>query len=210
MNRRQIQISKFLSLVLRHRPQKIGITLDEGGWTAVADLLEACGRHGFPITAAELQAVVAENDKARFSFSAGGSRIRATQGHSVPVQLGYEPVEPPPFLFHGTAARFVDAILERGLLKGKRHHVHLSEDEQTARQVGQRHGRPVIFRVHSGAMHRDGHPFYRSENGVWLVEAAPPDYLEPVADDRDESQAGDGHGAHPGNSCPPDRSGPAL
>jgi putative RNA 2'-phosphotransferase len=128
----------------------------------------------------ELQAVVANNDKARFSFSADGTLIRANQGHSVPVNLGYEPVEPPEYLFHGTAMRFLPAIREQGLVKGRRHHVHLSADVATARQVGGRHGRVVVLKVHTGAMHRDGYAFYLSENGVWLVDAVPPPYLEVV------------------------------
>jgi putative RNA 2'-phosphotransferase len=182
MNKRHVRISKFLSLVLRHRPQKIGLSLDGAGWVPVADLLEACRRHGFILCLDELQAVVTQNDKARFSFSVDGGLIRANQGHSIPVQLGYEPAEPPEYLFHGTAARFLAAIREQGLVKRQRHHVHLSSDEATARQVGRRHGRPVILRVHSGAMHQDGHLFYLSENGVWLVEAVPQRYLEVVGE----------------------------
>jgi putative RNA 2'-phosphotransferase len=180
MQKRHVQISKFLSLVLRHRPEKIGLSLDEAGWAPVADLLEACRRHGFSLSLAELQSVVAHNDKERFAFSTNGSLIRASQGHSIPVNLGYEPVEPPEHLFHGTAARFLPAVQAKGLVKGRRQHVHLSLDEATARQVGQRHGRPVILKVRSGAMHRDGHLFYLSENGVWLTEAVPPPYLEVV------------------------------
>jgi putative RNA 2'-phosphotransferase len=180
MQKRDVRISKFLSLVLRHRPEKIGLTLDEAGWTPVADLIEACNRHGYPLSLTELQAVVANNDKARFSFSADGTLIRANQGHSVPVNLGYEPVEPPEYLFHGTAIRFLPAIQAQGLVKGRRHHVHLSPDVATARQVGGRHGRVVVLKVHSGAMHQDGHAFYLSENGVWLVDAVPLQYLEVV------------------------------
>jgi putative RNA 2'-phosphotransferase len=180
MPKRDVRISKFLSLVLRHRPEKIGLTLDEAGWTPVADLIEACNRHGFSLSLTELQAVVANNDKVRFSFSADGRLIRANQGHSVPVNLGYEPVEPPEHLFHGTAVRFLPSIQAQGLIKGRRHHVHLSADVATARQIGGRHGRVVILKVHSGAMHRDGYAFYLSENGVWLVDAVPPLYLEVV------------------------------
>ena len=180
MPKRHVRISKFLSLVLRHHPEKIGLTLDEAGWVPVSDLLQACNRHGLPLSLAELQAVVASNNKARFSFSSDGTLIRANQGHSIAVNLGYEPVEPPEYLFHGSATRFLPAIQEKGLIKGKRHHVHLSPDVTTARQVGQRHGRPVILRVHSGAMHGDGYAFYLSSNGVWLVEAVPSQYLEVV------------------------------
>jgi putative RNA 2'-phosphotransferase len=181
MDRRHVHISKFLSRVLRHRPQQIGLTLDEAGWTPVADLLAACDRQGFPFSLAELQAVVADNDKARFAFSADGTLIRANQGHSIPVNLGYTPLAPPDSLFHGTAMRFLTSIQQQGLVKGRRHHVHLSPDVETARRVGQRHGEPVVLQVASGAMHRDGHVFYQSANGVWLVEAVPPHYLTVMA-----------------------------
>jgi putative RNA 2'-phosphotransferase len=143
----------------------------------VADLLTACDRHGFPISWAELQAVVAENDKARFAFSPDGLLIRANQGHSIPVNLGYVPLEPPETLFHGTAVRFLASIQQQGLVKGGRHHVHLSPDRETARRVGQRHGQPVVLQVASGTMYRDGYVFYQSDNGVWLVDAVPPAYL---------------------------------
>jgi len=182
MQKRRVQVSKFLSLVLRHRPDKIGLTLDEAGWVPTAELLQACNRQGFTLSLAELQAVVANNDKARFSLSSDGALIRANQGHSIPVNLGYEPAEPPEYLFHGTAVRFLPAIQEQGLVKGHRHHVHLSPDVAVARQVGQRRGREVVLRVRSGAMHRDGHVFYLSENGVWLVDAVPSQYLAVVPD----------------------------
>lgn len=182
MQNRRVRISKFLSMVLRHQPKKVGLTLDEAGWTPVAELLEACNRHGFPLTLAELQDVVANNDKARFSFSPDGRLIRANQGHSISVNLGYKAVEPPEYLFHGTAVSFLPSIQAQGLIKGRRHHVHLSTDVDTARQVGKRHGRLVLLRVHSGAMHQDGIAFYLSTNGVWLVEAVPSHYLEVVAE----------------------------
>jgi putative RNA 2'-phosphotransferase len=181
MNKRQIRISKFLSLILRHKPEKIGLTLDEAGWTTVDDLLAASRAHGFSISLAELQTVVAENDKSRFSFSPDMSQIRANQGHSTAVNLGYEPVAPSEHLFHGTAERFWPAIQREGLSKRSRQHVHLSLDTETARRVGARHGRPLILRVDSGAMQRDGHLFYLSANGVWLTEAVPPQYLTQAA-----------------------------
>ncbi|MCA9874230.1 MAG: RNA 2'-phosphotransferase [Anaerolineales bacterium] len=180
MDRRQVQISKFLSLVLRHHPEKIGLTLDAAGWTAVSDLLAACNRHGFSLSLAELQAVVANNDKARFAFSPDGLRIRASQGHSIPVELGYRPLKPPDALFHGTAMRFLPSIQQQGLIKGRRHHVHLSPDIETARRVGQRHGPPIVLQVDSSLMHQDGYVFYRSDNGVWLIETVPPRYLSLV------------------------------
>jgi putative RNA 2'-phosphotransferase len=169
--------SKFLSLVLRHRPELIGITLDSAGWVSVAELLRACRAHGRPLTREELREAVASNDKQRFSFSEDGRMIRANQGHSVPVELGYSPAVPPETLYHGTAEKFLPLIREEGLKKGARHHVHLSPDEETAGRVGGRRGTPVILKVESGRMQREGHEFFRSANGVWLTEHVPPEYL---------------------------------
>ena len=177
MRRELIRISKFLSLVLRHRPETIGITLAPDGWVDVDELLEACRAHGRAISRRVLHEVVATNDKRRFSFSPDGRQIRANQGHSVEVELGLEPVEPPELLYHGTVARFLGSIRARGLVRGSRQHVHLSADRQTAQRVGQRRGRPVVLVVEAARMHGDGHRFYLSENGVWLVEAVPADYL---------------------------------
>lgn len=174
---RAVRTSKFLSLVLRHEPGLIGITLDEAGWVSVSELLRACHAHGRAITADELREVVAGNDKQRFSFSDDGRKIRANQGHSVPVNLGYSPADPPAVLYHGTVEKFVPLIMEQGLKKGARHHVHLSPDEQTARRVGARRGRPVVLKVESGRMRRDGHEFFQSANGVWLTEHVPPEYI---------------------------------
>jgi putative RNA 2'-phosphotransferase len=144
-----VRVSKFLSRVLRHQPARIGIELDAAGWVSVSDLLAACGRHDFHITPEELAAVVRDNDKQRFALSEDGTRIRASQGHSVRVELGYAPLAPPPVLYHGTAAHLLASIRERGLLKGRRHHVHLSADAATAARVGARHGRPHVFNVSS-------------------------------------------------------------
>jgi putative RNA 2'-phosphotransferase len=180
MQNRMVKISKFLSLVLRHRPDEIGLKLDPAGWVAVEELLEACRKHGFPLTKNELDAVVAGSDKRRFSFSDDRLQIRANQGHSVDVDLGYQPLAPPEELYHGTVERFLISILEGGLSKGKRHHVHLSADLETARKVGARRGMPVILRVMSGRMHRDGCLFFCSENGVWLTDKVPPEYLEAI------------------------------
>ncbi|HZH30511.1 MAG TPA: RNA 2'-phosphotransferase [Pyrinomonadaceae bacterium] len=174
---RIVRVSKFLSRVLRHQPARIGIELDAAGWVSVSDLLAACGRHDFHITPEELAAVVRDNDKQRFALSEDGTRIRASQGHSVSVELGYAPLAPPPLLYHGTAAHLLASIREQGLLKGRRHHVHLSADAATAARVGARHGRPHVFTVESGRMHADGYAFYRSANGVWLTEHVPAKYL---------------------------------
>ncbi|MEV0612528.1 RNA 2'-phosphotransferase [Nonomuraea sp. NPDC050404] len=173
--RRMIRISKYLARHLRHDPQRIGLTLDEAGWADVGELLRAAAAHGFPITAAELREVVEVNDKRRFVIE--GGRIRASQGHTVPVDLGLPVMEPPDALYHGTVGRFVAAIKDEGLRPMNRHHVHLSPDRQTATRVGARRGVPVVLVVAAGAMHADGHVFLRSENGVWLVDRVPPGYL---------------------------------
>ncbi|MBB1246616.1 RNA 2'-phosphotransferase [Streptomyces durbertensis] len=178
---RLIRVSKYLSRHLRHRPERIGIRLDEHGWVAVPELLRAAARHGFPIERAELETAVAANDKRRFALDARTDRIRAQQGHSVPVDLDLPPREPPAFLFHGTVARFLPAIHREGLRPMGRHAVHLSTDRDTALRVGARRGRAVVLTIRSGEMHRDGHVFQLSGNGVWLVAAVPPGY---VAGDR--------------------------
>lgn len=181
MNKKQTtRISKFLSLVLRHQPETIGLRLDDGGWADVGELLEAMARHGHGISLDELRHVVATNSKKRFAFNADESRIRASQGHSIGVDLGLTPVEPPAGLYHGTAERNLDAILREGLKRQARDHVHLSPDEETARQVGQRHGSPVVLRVDAARMRADGRMFYQSENGVWLTDSVPPQYLQAI------------------------------
>lgn len=177
MQSRLVRVSKFLSRVLRHQPGRVGIVLDDAGWVAVSDLLAACRAHKFPVTREELAAVVSENDKQRFALSEDGTRIRASQGHSVRVELGYAPLAPPPVLYHGTATRLLASIREHGLLKGRRHHVHLSADAATAAHVGARHGAPHVLEVSSGRMHAEGYEFYRSDNGVWLTEHVPAKYL---------------------------------
>jgi putative RNA 2'-phosphotransferase len=180
MQNRFVKISKFLSLVLRHQPERIDLKLDPAGWISVEELLEACRSHGFTVTIDELETVVAENDKQRFSFSDDGLRIRANQGHSISIELGYQPITPPEVLYHGTIERFLKSILESGLSKGKRHHVHLSANIDTAQKVGSRRGPPVILKVMSGRMQRDGYSFYCSNNGVWLTDKVPPEYLEVI------------------------------
>ena len=177
MKDRHVRISKFLSLVLRHRPERVGLTLDREGWVSVASLLEALEAHGRRLSPDELREVVRTNDKRRFSFSADGLSIRASQGHSVEVELGYEPSEPPPVLYHGTAERSLASIREGGIVKGRRHHVHLSEQAETAETVGRRYGRPVILLIASATMHAEGHVFFRSANGVWLTAHVPARYI---------------------------------
>src|SRR5262245_12469203 len=177
MDNRAVRISKFLSLVLRHQPEKIGLGLSESGWASVAQLIEASRKHGVEFTLEELQNVVAGNDKKRFSLSEDGLWIRANQGHSIEVKLGNAPNATPKIIYHGTAERFLASIKQQGLIKGKRHHVHLSADVDTATKVGRRHGKPVVLKVEAGLMHRDGFVFYLSANGVWLTEHAPIQYL---------------------------------
>lgn len=169
--------SKFMSLVLRHEPEKIGLQLDAQGWADVDDLLQRMADHGVALDRQTLQAVVETNDKQRFALSDDGLRIRASQGHSIQVDLGLEALQPPAWLYHGTVARFVGAIREQGLRPGERQHVHLSLDRQTAQQVGARRGAPVILSVDAGRMYADGHVFHRSANGVWLTTHVPPQYI---------------------------------
>ena len=176
-DKEKTQTSKLLSLILRHDPGRFGVTLDSAGWTTVEALLAGCAKAGRAIGRAELDNIVATNEKKRFAFDETGTRIRASQGHSVEVELGYESATPPPLLFHGTATRNIESIRAQGLIKGQRHHVHLSLDEMTARAVGQRSGRPVILTVSAGAMAEAGHTFFVTPNKVWLVDHVPPQYL---------------------------------
>jgi putative RNA 2'-phosphotransferase len=177
---RLVRVSKFLSLHLRHQPGDLGLTLEAGGWVPVADLLAGAAVIGFPITPDELADLVRVSDKQRFAFDAAGTRIRANQGHSAEVDLQLEPAEPPGVLFHGTADRFLHAIRRDGLLKMARHHVHLSPDTATAAKVGSRHGRLVVLEVDAAGMRFAGYTFYKSANGVWLVDAVPPEYLRVI------------------------------
>lgn len=173
--RRTVKVSKYLSKHLRHQPDRIGLALDEAGWVEIDTLITAATAHGFRFTRDELDHVVAANDKKRFAID--GTRIRASQGHSVEVDLRLPPATPPPYLYHGTVDRFLDAIRAEGLRPMNRHAVHLSADRETATRVGARRGRPVVLPVDSAAMHRDGHLFHVSANGVWLTETVPPSYL---------------------------------
>lgn len=169
-----VQASKFLSLILRHKPEEVGITLDEHGWVDVGVLLDATRGK---LDRVMLDRAVAENNKKRFEFSSDGSRIRASQGHSVDVDLGYAPATPPEFLYHGTSARFLDSIQATGLEKRSRHAVHLCEDETTARSVGSRHGPPVVLTIRAQALAETGAVFHHSTNGVWLTDSVPADFI---------------------------------
>ncbi|MFJ5708950.1 RNA 2'-phosphotransferase [Streptomyces sp. NPDC093105] len=173
--RRTVKVSKYLSKHLRHQPERIGLTLDEHGWTEIDALLAATAAHGFPITRAELDHVVATNDKKRFAVE--GTRIRASQGHTITVDLALPAAEPPAYLYHGTVADRLPAIRAEGLRPMARHDVHLSPDRETATRVGARRGRPVVLSVDAGAMHRAGHEFRVSANGVWLTAAVPAEFI---------------------------------
>lgn len=174
---RLVRVSKRMSRYLRHAPERIGIELGPGGWVEVDTLLDALREHGFPVSRDELDEVVRRNDKQRFAFDEAGTRIRANQGHSVPVDLELPPAQPPAVLYHGTAERFLEKITAEGLLPMDRHHVHLSADVDTATKVGTRHGRPVVLVVDAAGMAGDGHVFHVSHNGVWLTDTVPARYL---------------------------------
>lgn len=173
-----VRTSKFLSLILRHRPDKFGIRLDAAGWVDVDVLLAAAAGQGRDISREFLERIVRTNDKRRFSFSEDGRRIRANQGHSVEVELGYEPAEPPEFLVHGTPTRFVESIRRDGLKKMNRHHVHLHLDEATATAVGRRRGKPVVLRVRAHDMAGRGYEFFVTPNRVWLTDHVPVEFIE--------------------------------
>ncbi len=173
-----IKTSKFLSLILRHEPERVGLKLGEAGWVSVEELLQAVNRHGVALTLEQLKHIVATSDKKRFAFSEDGQRIRASQGHSVEVDLQYAPQTPPEILYHGTVTRFLDGIRQHGLQKMERHDVHLSAETKVTTQVGSRHGKPVLLTIRAGDMHRAGHIFRCSANGVWLVHEVPQQFIE--------------------------------
>jgi len=168
------ETSKYLSLLLRHDPGRIGLTLDAGGWAHIDEIL---AKTELPMTRALLLAVVKTSGKQRFALSDDGLRVRANQGHSFPVDLGLSPQTPPETLFHGNARRSVASILNDGLKAMTRQHVHLSAAYDTAQTVGQRHGTPVVLKIKAGKMHRAGHSFYISQNGVWLTSDVPPEFI---------------------------------
>lgn len=172
------RLSKFLSYVLRHAPEKVGLQLDEQGWADVDELIEACRKKNKPLDRATLEKIVATDSKGRYSFSDDGRRIRANQGHSIRVDLQLKEATPPDRLFQGTVARFLDPIREEGLKKMGRHHVHLSVDRATAVNVGSRRGKPVILVIRAREMHDAGHKFYLSDNGVWLTDHVPVEFIE--------------------------------
>lgn len=171
------RVSRFLSLVLRHKPQEIGLQLDGQGWTDVAELIDKAAAAGKIFTVQELEQIVATNDKQRFAYNEDRTRIRASQGHSIEVELQLEAANPPEQLYHGTVEKFLRAIQSQGLRKMNRHHVHMSKDRSTAEKVGDRRGEAIILTINSGDMSREGFDFYLSANGVWLTDHVPVKYI---------------------------------
>lgn len=168
-----VSLSKFLSLILRHKPEKIGLKLNEEGWADVEELIEKASAAGKTLTIEKIAAVVAQNDKQRFSYNKDLGKIRANQGHSIAVRLELPAVVPPEILYHGTAEKNLPSIFQQGIQKQRRQYVHLSADTQTARKVGMRYGKPVVLEIRAGALQQAGHTFFRSENGVWLTDEVP-------------------------------------
>ncbi len=174
--------SKFLSLVLRHKPEEIGLSLDHEGWAEVDDLIRLANASGRSFDRTMIEAIVASSDKKRFALSSDGQRIRANQGHSIEVALGLPASVPPDILYHGTATRFLESIFADGLHAGARQHVHLSANPEVARQVGSRHGKPVVLLVDTKKMAAEGRVFYIADNGVWLTESVPASYLSELTE----------------------------
>lgn len=173
-----IEISKFLSLILRHKPESIGVSMSPDGWVKINELIEAAQKHKINLTKELIDEVITTNDKQRFTYSSDGESIRANQGHSIHIQLELQPIKPPDTLYHGTAVRFMEEIRKKGLLKMNRQHVHLSHLKTTAYDVGKRHGKPIILIIDAQTMSQDGYEFYVSKNGVWLTKHVPPQYLQ--------------------------------
>lgn len=179
MSKSHNEVSKFLSYVLRHRPEAVGLTLDREGWADIDALIAGAERERVPLDRQIIQSVVASSDKKRFALSADGQRIRAVQGHSSPqVDIAFAAAVPPEFLFHGTATRFIDAIGEQGLIPGARQYVHLSDNATTATEVGKRYGKPVVLKINALLMHEQNFEFYQADNGVWLTAAVPAKFIQ--------------------------------
>ena len=173
----QKEHSKFLSLVLRHHPEVINITLSDDGWADIGEFIAKANNRGFNFSYASISEIVATSDKQRFKLSDDGEKIRANQGHSINVDIGLAKKSPPEKLFHGTATKFVESIKKQGLIAGNRQYVHLSSDEETAIKVGKRHGSPIVLLIESGKMQQAGFEFFLSENQVWLTKQVPSEYI---------------------------------
>jgi len=172
------KLSKFLTHLLRHNPHAIGLSLDNSGWALISELVEKTRKSGVTLTPSLIREIVGTSNKQRFSISSDGLRIRANQGHSIPVELGLQESEPPEILYHGTSRHSLNTIRREGIKRGTRNHVHLSPDMYSATCVGARHGQPVVINVLAGEMFRQGLRFICSENGVWLIDYVPPEYLK--------------------------------
>lgn len=172
-----VSIGKFLSYVLRHKPESIGIQLDNNGWVDIDVLIAACNKHNHKIDKQIIEKIVQTNDKKRYAISSDGLRIRANQGHTIDVDLQLNEIEPPMFLYHGTVEKFINSIFENGIVKGERHHVHLSSNIETATIVAKRRGTPVILKIDAKKMYFDNFKFYKSENNVWLTDYVPIEYI---------------------------------
>lgn len=170
-------IGRYISLILRHKPEEAGTTLDEHGWANVDDLIKGVSRK-YSINMVLLEKIVETDEKQRYSFNEDRTLIRANQGHSIPVDVELDIVEPPEYLYHGTGAKYVESIEANGLIPKSRLYIHLSGDIETAKAVGERHGKPVVFRVRAKTMHEQGFIFYKSKNGVWLTKRVPVEYME--------------------------------
>ncbi|WP_299891578.1 RNA 2'-phosphotransferase [uncultured Lacinutrix sp.] len=180
MNEKNIKrVSKFLSLILRHNPQKINLELDENGWANVEELLEKSNKNNTRFSMETLEEVVETNDKKRFTFNDDKTKIRANQGHSIKtIDLELKPIKPPTFLYHGTVGKFMKSIRAEGLQKMSRQHVHLSSDLETATKVGSRRGQAIILSIRTKDMHNKGYTFYKSKNDVWLTDKVPPEFID--------------------------------
>lgn len=176
----QKKVSMFLSYILRHQPQAIDLQLDSAGWADIDELIVCASNHGTALKREDLLLVVQSNDKQRFAISPCATRIRANQGHSLDIDLALAPRVPPSILLHGTAQRFVDTIKTQGLQKMQRHHVHLTKDAKIAMAVGARYGKPVLLHINAASMHAQGYVFYLSQNGVWLVDSVPFEFISQV------------------------------
>lgn len=179
MSKQLDNISKFLSYVLRHQPETIGVTLGTNGWVDIESLIVQANLHGESLSRELIEKVAKKNDKKRFTISEDGLKIRAAQGHSTKqVEISHTEQIPPVYLYHGTSSRFIDSIKQQGLIAGNRHYVHLSLDEQTANSVGQRHGKPIVLKIKAQLMNQQGYKFYLADNGVWLTKSVPNEFFE--------------------------------